>query len=100
MSIGHEGTNEAALSFNIFQGRGLNEDEITLGTPDDAEAKNLKHHTAKCAMRFRMFSSKLSEQAQDVQQIKIILLLVGGYLILVSEPAKGVLGLVLHLLGG
>lgn len=91
---------EGDLGIFIWNSGGLSEDDVALGTPDESEAKNLKHHTAKCALRFRMFSRKMGEQGKQLNQIQLILLLVGGYLVIVSEPAKNVISTALKLLGG
>jgi hypothetical protein len=89
---------EAELGIFIWNSGGLSEDDMALGMPDEAEAKNLKHHTAKCGMRFRLFSRKMGEQGKQLNQIQLILILVGGYLIAVSEPAKNViLGVLKHI---
>jgi hypothetical protein len=96
------GTNGVDVTLNIFNGgRGLSDEEINLGMPDDSEAKNLKHHTAKCALRFKLFSKKLGEHGEDVQQVKLLLITIGGYLVLVSEPAKNIVEFLLkRLIGG
>lgn len=94
------GNQGAAVSLNVFNGRGLSDDEIALGMPDDAEAKNLKHHTAKCALRFRLFSKKLSEQGNDLYQIKLLVIGLGVYLVIVSEPARNAISFVLKIIGG
>jgi len=91
---------EAELGIFIWNSGGLSEDDMALGMPDEAEAKNLKHHTAKCGMRFRLFSRKMGEQGKQLNQIQLILIVLGSYLVLVSEPAKNVLGLALKLFGG
>ena len=91
---------EAELGIFIWNGGGLSDEEMALGMPDEAEAKNLRHHTQKCALRFRMFSKKMGEQGKQLNQIQLILILVGSYLVLVSEPAKNVIGIALKLFGG
>ena len=58
----------------IFNNSGVTEDEITLGKPDEQEAKSLKVHTAKCALRYSIFTRRMSAQGQDIAQIKYLII--------------------------
>ena len=95
---GYEGNAEVFL--NIMNGRGsLSDDELELAMPDHAEAKSLPRHIERCGKRFRLVAGRLSEQSKDTQQIKMLILIIGGYLVAVSEPARNVIGMALKLFG-
>ena len=89
------------LGISIFNGGGsVSDEEIALGTPDAHEARNLEYHVSRCSMRYRMFTKRQAKQGQNLNQIKLLILGVGGYLIIVSDPARNALGFVLKIFGG
>jgi hypothetical protein len=92
---------DVRVFLNIFNGRGgLSDEELELCMPDIQEAKSLPTHIKRCGQRFRLVAGRLSDQNKDLQQVKFILLGIGGYLVIVSEPARNVIGMALKYLGG
>lgn len=95
------GTIGADVGIFLWNGSGgVSDDEIALGTPDNLEAKNLEYHVSRCSMRYRMFTKRQAAQGQDLSQIKLMLIGVGGYLIIVSDPARNALAFLLKIFGG
>lgn len=82
------------MSFFIFNGGRVTDEEVALATPDLSEAKSLSRHVERCALRYKLFTKRQAAQGDELGQIKLILLLVGSYLVLVSEPARNTLGFV------
>ncbi len=87
------------ISLNIFNGKGgLSEAEIAVATPDESEARDLPTHVKRCALRFRLLAEGQNHLHSDIGQIKVILIGVGGYLVLVSQPAQNLIGKMMGLL--
>lgn len=81
--------NAIAMGLFIFNGmRGLSDEEIALGTPDESEANDLKHHVARCAYRYRSFTKRQSEQGDDITKIKYMLVGLIGVLCLTSPQLR------------
>jgi len=74
--------------FNLGRSNGNDEQEMDLGTPDQAEAQDLNRHVERCAMRYRMFTGKLGRQSKDIAQVKILLYLLGAFILATSHPAQ------------
>ena len=92
-------TDADMVSLNIFNGRGsLSDAEVAMATPDDSEAKDLTVHVRRCALRFKLLAEGHNSLHGDVAQIKLILIGVGGYLVLVSQPAQNLIGKVMGIL--
>lgn len=53
--------------------RGLTDEEIMLGTPDESEAKDLAHHVSRCAYRYKLFTKRQAAQGSDIQQVKYLM---------------------------
>lgn len=86
------GTGVGVVSLSILNGRGgLSEAEIAMATPDESEAKDLHVHVQRCAKRFRLLAEGQNEVRDDLTQVKWILICVGGYLVLVSQPAQNII---------
>ena len=94
--------NRGGAAMFIFNGRGaLSEAEIAMATPDDSEARDLNIHVARCAKRFRLLAESNNSLHGDIGQVKTILICVGGYLVLVSQPAQNLIGYILkQVVGG
>lgn len=87
------------IKLSFFNGNGgLSEAEIAVATPDESEAKDLAVHVKRCALRFRLLAEGQNHVASDMNQIKLILICVGGYLVLVSAPAQTVISKLLGVL--
>ena len=87
------------IRLRIFNGRGeLSEEEIVIGQPDDLEAKSLEHHTRKCILRYRTFTKRQAEHSQELNEIKLIMLI--GFVVMaaVSETGKSVIASVFGVL--
>lgn len=79
--------NKRGMSIFIVNG-GLSEDEVNLGKPDEMEAKNLKHHTAKCALRYSIFTRRMASQGNDIIQIKYMLVVLIGIMFLTAPQMR------------
>lgn len=89
------------LSLKIFNGRGgLSEAEIAMATPDEAEAKDLSHHTQRCAKRFRLLAEGQNDLHATTNELKWIVIVGVGYLVLVSQPAQNAITILLKFIGG
>ena len=79
------------VSLSIFN-RGASGDgddqEVALGVPDEAEAKDLVRHVERCAMRFRFFTSKLRNQSADIRQVKFLIYGLCIFILITSHPAQ------------
>lgn len=75
----------------IFNGQGLSDDEVALGTPDITEARNLEHHVERCAMRYRLFTRRQASQGNDIAQIKYMLLGMLALMVITSPQIRGIL---------
>lgn len=94
-------TEPGMISLNIFNGKGgLSQAEIEMATPDESEMNDLRVHVPRCAKRFRLLAEGLNGVHGDVSQVKMILLVIGGYLVVVSQPAQNVIGKLLGFFGG
>lgn len=94
------GTAGATVGLFIWNDSGVTQEEIDLAKPDSTEAKSVAVHVRKCALRYAIFTKRQAEQGQNLNQVKLLLLGVGGYLIIVSEPARNALGFILKIFGG
>jgi hypothetical protein len=88
------------LGIFVWNTSGVTQEEIDLAKPDTTEAKSVAIHVRKCALRYAIFTKRQAEQGQNINQIKLLILGVGGYLIIVSDPARNALGFVLKIFGG
>ena len=82
------GWEQRGMSFFISNNGGLSEDEVSLGKPDEMEAKNLKHHTAKCALRYSIFTRRMASQGQDIVQIKYMMIVLIGIMFLTAPQMR------------
>lgn len=57
------------------------EEEMRLGTPDEAEAKDLTRHVDRCAMRYRLFTKRLRSQGTQISRIEWLLYGVAAYIL-------------------
>ncbi len=71
-----------------------------MATPDDAEAKDLTHHTQRCAKRFRLLAEGQNDLHSTISELKWIVIVGVGYLVVVSQPAQNVIGAVMKVVGG
>lgn len=78
---------------NIFvrNGNHHDDDDIALGIPDESEATDLNRHVDRCAMRYRMFTSKLKMHGDSVKRIEYILYGVAIWLLATSPFAQDML---------
>jgi len=85
------------MMVSIWNGRGgLSEAEIAMATPDEHEAKDITVHVRRCSLRFKLLAESNNSLHTDIGQIKSILIGVGGYLVMVSQPAQSVIGTLLR----
>lgn len=59
---------------------------MRLGTPDEAEAKDLARHVDRCALRYRLFTKRLRSQGSQISRIELILYAVGIYVMASGGP--------------
>lgn len=78
------------LSLFISNG-GVSDEEIALAVPDAMEAKSLSHHTKRCALRYKLFTKRQAAVASQTGRVEMTLWAFGGYLVVVSEPARNLL---------
>ncbi len=76
---------------NILNGKHDEDEEIALGMPDSSEAQSLERHVDRCAMRYRLFTSRLKSQGKDVTHIKLILYGIAVWLLATSPFAQDML---------
>lgn len=57
------------------------EEEMRLGTPDEAEAKDLARHVDRCALRYRLFTKRLRSQGTQISRIEWLLYGVAAYIL-------------------
>lgn len=73
----------------IFNGDGgMSAEEIALGTPDISEAKSLEHHVDRCALRYKMFTKRLTVQGDDLNLIKNILFGLLGFEVVTNHQMQ------------
>lgn len=75
----------------IWNGAGPTEEEITLGTPDESEARDLTRHVEKCALRYRIFTRRQAAQGQDISQIKYMILALIAVIVITSPQVRTLL---------
>jgi hypothetical protein len=71
--------------FVFNDGAGDSDEDITLGTPDASEEKDLTRHVERCALRYRMFRGAQRRQAVAIGRVQIMLYVVLVLLVL-SNP--------------
>lgn len=84
--------------FSLDGHGGVSDEEIALGTPDMSEAKSLKHHVERCAMRYRMFTKRQATQGSDLVQIKYMMLGLIGAIAATSQQMREVVAWALKVL--
>ena len=78
------------VSLFIFNSR-VSDDETALGTPDLSEAQNLPHHVERCAMRYRLFTQRLSDQGQAIGRVELMIMALIAFTTLTSQPFRDLL---------
>lgn len=79
-------------NIRIFNGRHDDDDEeLMLGIPDSSEAQSIERHVERCAMRYRLFTSKLRSHGDSVKRIEYILYGVAIWLLATSPFAQDML---------
>jgi hypothetical protein len=84
------GEQEKMVSLFIFNSR-VSSDETALGTPDLSEAKSLPHHVERCAMRYRLFTQRLSEQGQAIGRVEMMIIGLILFTTITSQPFRDII---------
>lgn len=85
------------VSIFVSQGRRLDDEEADLGMPDASEAQNLERHVDRCAMRYRMFTRRMSLQGKSIRRIELIAYGVAIWLLATSTWAQQAFRVLFHL---
>lgn len=85
------------VSLFIFNRPNPDDDELLLGAPDLSEGLDLKRHSERCAMRYRMFSKRLFAQSGAIRRVEVILYGLAIYLLLTSKMSHDALQFLLTL---
>jgi hypothetical protein len=77
------------MQLSIWNGRSDDRDdgEVELGVPDQAEAKDLNRHVDRCAMRYRIFTSRLLRQGRAIGRVEFLVYLLIAFTLATSNPA-------------
>lgn len=84
-------------SLFIFNRSSLEEEEMSLGTPDLSEAQSLERHVDRCAMRYRLFTKRISSLSGSVKRLEIIGYGILVFLFVTSPVARDVVEFILKL---
>lgn len=80
----------AVVSILNWNGPGLTEEEVMLGTPDNTEARSLPHHVERCAMRYRLFTKRQASQGRDIAQTKWLTVGLLGAVLITSPQVRAI----------
>lgn len=83
-----------SVQTNSLGGDDGDDEEMALGAPTEEEARDLKIHTLRCALRYRLFSKrqkrtdgKIDIQNKKISNLQIMIIVLTGLVLVTCPPA-------------